>query len=212
MLFLPPPAPDRIEYREIVEGRVVCQRQFDSVRLWELDPDDLLRMGPGPATLVGRARLALPHHVRRAARMIGESTAWAERNDLLFILQALCGGRYTAQELGRMIPREAVMASVMFAKEFRQARVEGRTEAARGLCLAVVKRRHPGALARVSRHVQACDSLATLERWTVAAAELPADRFVRLVARAPLSANVGATVTRRRAPRPSRRTASRRTR
>jgi hypothetical protein len=189
-------------------------RRFDSLRVWELDPEELVRSGPGPATLVGRTRTALPRHVGKAARVIMESTAGPERNDLLFILQALCGERYTPKELARLIPREAVMASVMFAKEFRQARkqarAEGRVEAARGMCLDVVKHLHPAALARVAPVVSACDSLPTLRSWTVAAARLPASELVRFVTSGPHRRV--AAIARRRAPRPARRSAARRSR
>lgn len=112
-------------------------------------------------------------------------------------------GRYTASELEGMIPKEAVMASGMFAKEFRQARAEG----LRLSCLDIVKYRHPDVLGRVTPAVQACASVTTLRKWTLAAARLPAADFVRLVTAAP-SRKRG--VSQRRAPRPARRASVRR--
>ncbi len=212
VVFLRPPAPPRLRYREVVGGRVVHERRFDVVRLFEQHPDRLLAMGPGPAALVPRAKESRAEDVRRAAQLIDRSTQPPERNDLLYVLQALCGERYTARELAGLIPREAVMASVMFAKEFRQARAEGRAEAeARGIrshrqaCLDIVKHFHPPALGRVASAIEACDSLPMLRKWTLAAACLPQAEFVELVAGGRTSKALS-----KRSPRPSRRSASRR--
>lgn len=216
VLLLQPPAPRRLRYSESVGGRIVCERRFDALRLWELDPEQLLAMGAGPATLVGRARAAGARHVRAAARLIAATTSAPDRNDLLFILQALCGERYTPRELGRMIPKEAVMASVMFAKEFRQARAEaraegraeGRVEEARVTCLDIVRLRHPAAVGTLAPAVAACQSLPTLRAWTLAAAKLPSARLVKLVSVSMDPRKV--SISRRSAPRPSRRSVSRR--
>jgi hypothetical protein len=203
VVFLGPPAPKRMSYREGIGGQVVHERLFDIVRLWELDPDELLAMGPGPAALVGRARDPAREHVQAAVELINRDTAQQERADLLYVLQALSAERYTAQELERMIPKEAAMASGMFAKEFRQARAEG----LRLGCLDIVKYRHPTVLGRVTPMVQACASVATLRKWTLAAARLPAAAFVSLVTAAP---SVKRAASQRRAPRPARRAPVRR--
>ncbi len=213
VVFLRPPAPTHLSHREVIGGRVVHERRFDLLRLWDQDPKQLLAMGPGPAALVGRARGASPEHVRAAARLISRSTATTERGDLLYVLQALSAERYTAQELERMIPRKAAMASGMFAKEFRQARAEGRAEGVhtyRQTCLAVVSHHHPTVRRRVTPVIEACDSLPMLRKWTVAAMRLSSAELVRLVAGAGRPGKV--SVSRRRVPRPSRRSVSRRSR
>ena len=94
------------------------------------------------------------------------------------------------------------MASGMFAREFREARTEGR----RLSCLDVVKHYHPGLLGRVAPAVHACGSVTTLRKWTLAAARLPAADFMRLVT----GPAQKATISQRRAPRPGRRAAARR--
>jgi hypothetical protein len=202
VVFMGPPAPRRLSYREGIRGQVVHERHFDVLRLWDLDPDELLAMGPGPAALVGRARDSARAHVQAAVQLIMR-TALPERADLLYVLQALSAERYTARELEGMIPKEAAMASGMFAKEFRQARAEG----LRLSCLDIVKYRHPDVLGRVTPAVQACASITTLRKWTLAAARLPAADFVRLVTAAP-SRKRG--MSQRRAPRPARRASARR--
>lgn len=216
VLFLHAPAPREMAYREAIGERVVLERRFDVVRLWELDPQHLLAKGAGPAALVGLLRASRVDHVRDAVRLITRSTRPPERDDLMYVLHALSAERYTARELEGLIPRGSVMASGMFAKEFQQARAaaraEGRVEAARGVCLAVVKRMQPGAMARVAPLVAACESLATLESWTVAAARLPEHQLIRLVSGAGRHRKASLAVSRRRAPRPARRSATRRAR
>jgi len=203
VVFLRPPAPTHLSYREVIGGRVVHERRFDVLRLWAQDPEELLAMGPGPAALVGRARGSSAEHVRAAAQLIGRATTTPERGDLLYVLQALSAERYTPEELEGMIPREAAMASGMFAKEFRQARAEG----LRLSCLDIVRYRHPAVLGRVAPVVQACASVTTLRKWTLAAARLPAADFVRLVTGVP---HRKIASSQRRAPRPARRAAVRR--
>lgn len=200
-VFLRPPGPSRLSYREVIEGRVVHERHFGVLRLWQQDAETLLAMGPGPAALVGRARGSSAEHVRAAARLISRTTTAEERGDLLYVLQALSAERYTAEELERMIPRGAAMASGMFAREFREARTEGR----RLSCLDVVKHYHPGLLGRVAPAVHACGSVTTLRKWTLAAARLPAADFMRLVT----GPTHKASISQRRAPRPGRRAAAR---
>jgi hypothetical protein len=214
VFFLRPPAPAELAHKETIGKRLVHERRFDVVRLWEQNPDELLAMGPGPAALVGQAIQSGVEDVGRAVRLIRDSTQPPDRNDLLYILQALCGERYTVKELAGLIPRGAVMASVMFAKEFRQARAEARAEgraegAARGIrshrkaCLDVVSHHHPAVRGRVTPAIEACDSLPTLRKWTVAAMRLSSAEFVRLVAGATRPGN--ASVSRQRVTRPARR-------
>jgi predicted transposase YdaD len=226
VVFLRSPAPAHLSHREVIDGQVVHQRRFDVLRLWDQDPEQLLAMGPGPAALVGRARGSSAEHVRAAAQLICRSTSAAERSDLLYVLQALCAERYTAKDLERMIPREGAMASGMFAKEFRQARAEGRAQGraegraqgraegkAEGLaeavstCLEIVRHIHPTAIGRVAAAVEGCQSLPTIRKWTVAAAQLPAAEFIRLISGS--TTHGKAAVSRRRAPRPSRRSSRR---
>ncbi len=58
------------------------------------------------------------------------------------------------------------MGSGMFAKEFRQARVEGRAEGVRQTCAEIVRRFHPTLVGRVAPAIEVCDSLPTLRKWT----------------------------------------------
>jgi len=62
--------PREVAYREVLGGRVVHERRFDVVRLWEMDPERALRLGPGGAALVGLAEKTTLRLMRRAARKI----------------------------------------------------------------------------------------------------------------------------------------------
>lgn len=123
------------------------------------------------------------------------------------VLQELSSERYTSNELERMIPKGAVMASGMFAKEFRQARVEGRVEGIRQTCVDIVRRFHPALVGRAAPAIDACDSLPTLRKWTAAAMQQSSDGLERLLkeTRKP----VKASVSRQRVTRPARRAARR---
>jgi hypothetical protein len=213
VIFLHPPAPREMAYREMIGGRVVLERRFDVVRLWEIEPRRLLAMGAGPAALVGLLRDSRPDHVRNAVQLIRRSTRPPERHDLMYVLHALSSERYTPRELEQMIPKGAVMGSGMFAKELRQARAEGRAEAVRSIrqtCADIVRRFHPALVERVAPAIEACDSLPTLRKWTMAATELSDDEFASLVTG--VGKRVETSVSRQRVPRPARRTAARRRR
>jgi hypothetical protein len=155
---------------------------------------------------------AVSSSVRAAARLIGRTTAPLEAGHLLYVLQALRGERYTAQELEQLIPREAVMAGGMFAKELRLARAMGRAEglaeALRSTFLDIVGQLHPAVLGRAASVIEACHDPDVLRQWTLAAARMPTGEFVWLVRAA--APDRRTTSRQRRAPRQPRRAASRR--
>ncbi len=62
--------PRDMAYREVLGGRVVHERRFDVVRLWEMDPRRALRLGPGTAALVGLAEEATLPLIGQASRKI----------------------------------------------------------------------------------------------------------------------------------------------
>jgi hypothetical protein len=81
--------PREVAFREVLGGQVVQERRFDVVRLWEIDPERALRLGPGGAALVGAAEGTTLPLLARAARKIQRETEGVVQSDLLFILQAL---------------------------------------------------------------------------------------------------------------------------
>ena len=108
------------------------------------------------------------------------------------------------------------MGSGMFAEEFRKARAEGRAEgqaegqakALREAVLDVVRHHHPAVAAGIAPLVATCSSLPLLRRWILKASELSDEELVRLVTGS-RAAKTDAS-RQRRAPRPSKRTTSRR--
>jgi hypothetical protein len=195
------PGPRELAYREVLGGRVVHERRFDVVRLWEIDPEHALRLGPGAAALVGTAERTTLPLVRRAARKIQRETVGVVQSDLLFILQALARRRYTARELAGVIPKETVMAGSLWAEAAREGRIEGRVEGARELCLDLARQHHPDVADRAVQLIEACSDVKRLHEWALQAPRLSDSAFLDLLTE-PSGATPGTRV--RRAPRPSR--------
>ena len=211
-------------YRHRLGGRVVNEWRFDVVRLREESPERLLALGPGGAALVplsGEAGLPV---IARASRKIQREAPKAQQPDLLAILQVFAEGRYTARQLARVIPEEVTMASVLFdkvrVKERAEGRAEGwtegrteglatglakgRTQEARAICLKLAKALHPAVAGRVVPAIEACSELTRLRRWALRAPGVSDEEFARLV-----TGGGRTRPTRRRAPRPARKTVRR---
>jgi hypothetical protein len=224
VVYMKPPAPRELVFREALGGRVLSERRFDVVRLYELEAREALSLGPGGAALVGLLGGTTLDVIAQASRRIRQRAPEAEQADLLAILQCLSEGRYTARRLARVIPEEVVMGSSIFDKarqmgfERGLARgiergiekgiekgigrglAQGRLAEARELCAAVVKRHHRGIAARVLPAVTACTDVRRLHAWTLRAPEASSVELLRLVGRAPARAS-----SRSRTPRPARR-------
>ncbi len=195
VIYTKPPAPRELAFQEALFGQVVHERRFDVVRLWEHDAGEMLALGPGGAALAGLLDRGDIRVIGRASRQIRRQAPKTEHPDLLATLRALCAGRYTAEQLGRVIPKEVVMASSLY-KEVRET---ARLDEARLLCTSFVKRHHAVVAARVLPAIEACTSVARLHRWALRAPEVSSDEFVRLVRQSTV-----ARATHRRAPRPAR--------
>ena len=212
VVYLKPPAPRELVFREMLAGAVVHERRFEVVRLWELDAREALALGPGGAALVGLLDRTDLQVIGKASRQIRRQAPQAQHPDLLAILQSLSEGRYTARQLARVIPEEVVMKSSFYEKAHERGVEEGvekglqkglqkgRLDDARLLCATFVKRHHPQVAARVLPAIEACTDVARLHRWTLRAPEVPSDDLLRLVDRSAVP-----RTTHRRAPRPARR-------
>ena len=198
--------PRDLAYREVLGGRVVHERRFDVVRLWEMDPRRALRLGPGTAALIGLAEEATLPLIGRAARKIQRETKGVAQSDLLFILHALSGGKYTARELAGEIPKETVMASSLWAEAARAGRKEGRLEGAvedaRAFCVKLARENHPEVADRVVPLINACSDVEHLHEWGLQASRLSASEFLRLVTEQ--AGSRSRSSGRGRTPRPSR--------
>ena len=199
VIYMKPRAPRELAFRETVAGRVVHERHFDVVHLWELEAREALALGPGGAALVGLLRGADLRVIGMASRQIRHRAPKAQQPDLLAILQSLSEGRYTARQLARVIPEEVVMASSLFDKAIEK----GRLDEARHVCAEFVKRHHPAVAAQVQPAIAACSDVTRLHRWTLRVPEVSAADLVRLVTRSEARRS-----SCRRAPRPSRRSRS----
>ena len=196
VVYLKPPAPRELVFRERLAGAVVHERRFEVVRLWELDAREALALGPGGAALVGLLGRTDLQVIGKASRQIRRQAPQAQHPDLLAILQSLSEGRYTARQLARVIPEEVVMKSSFYEK----AHEKGRLDDARLLCASFIKRHHSLVAARMLPAIEACTNVARLHRWTLRAPEVSSDELLRLVRRSAIS-----RTSHRRAPRPARR-------
>jgi len=212
VVFVGKSAPAELSYREVLGGRVVHERRFDVVCLRELDPRRALEMGPGGAALVGRSDKVSLAHVGEAARLIQRETEGGEQSDLLFILQTLCGGRYTAKELAGVVPRETVMASSLWAEVARKGREEGAIREARAFCAALVREHHPQIADRMAPVIEACADVARLHEWGLQSTRVSDAELERLVTENVDSPPAGSRTGRGRTPRPSRRAKASRSR
>ncbi len=227
VMFLRPPAPSSLAHRESIGGRIVHERRFDVIRLWEMDPLEMIRLGPGSAALVGPMRATNLAVIARAGRRILRSAPEGQRSELASILLLLSGGRYTLKQLLSVMPREALMGSSlvkelrkMFHAEWRaealaegrtegrmEGRAEGRTEGAledaRRFVMKLVRRHHPEVERSVVRDVDECRSVSRLHDWGIAATELSGEDLVALVKRPPRPGRTAKAV--RRVVRPARR-------
>jgi hypothetical protein len=194
--------PRELAYREILDGRVVHERRFDVVRLWEMDPRLALKLGPGTAALIGLAEEATLPLIGQASRKIQRETKGAVQRDLLFKLQAFGGGKYTARELAGEIPKETVMASSLWAEAVSQGRKEGRVEGAREVCLDLARQHHPAVAARLTTLIKRCSDIERLHEWALQAPELSDAAFLKLVTEQ--AGSTSRSSGRRRTPRPSR--------
>jgi len=200
VIYLKPPAPRELVFRESLAGRILHERRFNTVRLWELDAPEALSLGPGGAALVALSRGADLEAIGRASRQIRRHAPQAQRSDLLAILQSLSEGRYTARQLARVIPEEVVMASSIFDRAIETGLARGQLDASRRVCAAFVKKHHGRVAARVLPAIKACTDVSLLQRWTLQVPDLSGDELLRLVRPAGASRS-----SRHRAPRPARR-------
>jgi hypothetical protein len=208
VIYLKAPAPHELVFRELLGGRLLHERRFDIVRLWELEAPEALSLGPGGAALVALARGADLATIGKASAQIRRLAPTAQRADLLAILQSLSEGRYTARQLARVIPEEVVMASSIFEKAIEkgiergleQGFAKGRLDESRRICAALVKRQHARVAARLLPAIEACTDVARLHRWTLQAPEVSDKELVRLV-----KPPAAARSSKHRVPRPARR-------
>jgi hypothetical protein len=199
VMYLRPPAPRELTYRQVVGGRLTNQWRFSVLRLWEVAPEQLLALGPGGAALVPLSQGTSLPLVAAASRKIQREAPLARQPDLLAILQVFAEGRYTARQLARVIPEEVAMASGLFEKAVEKGKAEGRAEEARQTCLQVAQTLHPAVAGRLVPVIEACSEPWRLRRWTLRASRLSDAEFVTLV-----TGRSRASVTRSRTSRPSR--------
>jgi predicted transposase YdaD len=168
--------PEAPVFRVMVRGQEVNRRQFDCVRLWEMEAQAALDQGlPGLAVLVPLMKGATLTRIEQAARQIEAVGAEAQQADLLALLHAFAGGKYTVEQLERIIGKERLMESWVYqqgvAEGHTKGLIEGQLAAARELCRKAVRKWHPRAGTRVWTAIEACTDVAALEEVNLNASE-----------------------------------------
>jgi len=208
VIILTPPAPATLAHEERIRGEVECHRRIRVVRLWRMRPAAAMRLGLGGAALVGLMGKPDVRVLQTAARRIWLGTRPGRHVDLWAVLRMLSEGRYTARELERVVPKEVVMASSLFAEAKRRGRAEGRAEGematARTLCSGFARQHHPAVLSEVAPIIASCSDPLRLQQWALAAPRLSDAEFLRLLSGRSASRSPART-SRSRTPRPSRR-------
>jgi hypothetical protein len=172
-----------------------------------MDPERMLRLGPGAAALIGAAEKATLPLLKRAARKIQRETKGVVRGDLLFVLRAFCRPGYTAKLAGE-IPKEMVMASSLWAEAVEEGRRQGAVAEARAFCTKLTREHHPEVAGRVVPLIEACSDVDRLHEWGLQASRLSDSEFLKLVTdqgRTPARSS-----GRGRTPRPSRKAKAKR--
>jgi len=172
--------PDEPVFRVMVRGREVNRWQFDCVRLWEIEAQAALAQGlPGLAVLVPLMKGATLGRIEQAARQIETTAPEAQQADLLALLHAFAGGKYTIKQLERIIGRDRLMESTVYqwglteglAKGEAAGLIKGQLATARALCQKAVRKWHPRAGTKVWTAIEACTDLAALEEAMLNASE-----------------------------------------
>ena len=211
--------PRELAYREVLGGRVVHERRFDVVRLWEMDPERALRLGPGAAALIGAAEKATLPLVGRAARKIQRRDEGRRAERPAVHIAGVQPAASTLPESWReRSRRRSVMASSLWAEAVRAGRKEGREEGrqqgavaeARAFCVKLARENHPEIADRVVPLINACSDVDHLHEWGLQASRLSDSEFLRLVTEQARSSSRSSG--RGRTPRPSRKAKPKRSR
>jgi predicted transposase YdaD len=184
--------PEEPVFRVMVRGREVNRWQFDCVRLWEMEAQAALAQGlPGLAVLVPLMKGVTLGRIEQAARQIETVGAEAQQADLLALLHAFAGGKYTIEQLERIIGRDRLMESTVYQWGLTEGLAKGRAEgeaaglikgqltAARELCREAVRKWHPRAGVKVWSAIERCTDPAVLKDVTLNASEWSLEQIKR---------------------------------
>lgn len=102
-------------YQRQAWGRHALTFDFDVVKVWELDPEDLLRRAiPGQLPLVPYAGGATEKHVERAFRALDSVNPDERRGELQAALVAFAENVFPDQNWAARMPKELYMGSTIY--------------------------------------------------------------------------------------------------
>jgi predicted transposase YdaD len=180
--------PEEPVFRVMVRGQEVNRWRFDCVRLWEIEAQAALAQGlPGLAVLVPLMKGATLTRIEQAARQIEATTPEARQADLLALLHAFAEGKYTVEQLERIIGKERIMESSVYQWGRAQGQAEGRAEGEavgllkgqREMCREAVRKWHPRAGAKVWSAIEQCTDPEALKDVMLNASEWSLEQIKR---------------------------------
>src|SRR5262249_28473209 len=166
-------------FQVVLAGREINRWTFEELYLWELDARQAVKHGaPGVWALVplmrgGRDHAVFEEAVRRIEKAFPQ-TGLSEAEDVLL---ALAQRYYTVTELSRIVGRDRMIQGSIY----EWGRQEGRLDAERRLCAALVRKHHPGVFEKARPLIDACQDPDRLESWALAASDLSDADFLRLI-------------------------------
>jgi hypothetical protein len=179
VVYLEPPKPkEPLVFRVMLAGREVNRWRFEEICLWDMDAREALKSGSGlaPLTPLMRGGMSL-EIIEEAVHRIPEVFPRDRRAIAEEVLLAFARQHYTISSLSPLVGRER-MAQL---RAYTEALAEGRLQASRELCSALIRKHHPEVFTQVMPLVEACTDAAKLECWGLSASDVGDAEFVKLV-------------------------------
>ena len=178
VLYLYSPKPRRPPvFRIMLADREINRWTFEELSLGDFDARKTCRVAqPGLLALVPLMHGGDEEDVLvTAAARIRETLPASSSSDAEDVLMILAGRHYTYEELFRLLGRDRVIQSSLYAG--------GVVEGEKRLCVALIAKYHPHVLEQARPMIEACEDPARLQEWALAAPELNDSELLKLLGR-----------------------------
>jgi hypothetical protein len=179
VIYLQPPRPkEPLVFRVTLAGREVNRWRFDEIYLWDMDARETLKSAGGFAPLTPLMRGGTDLDViAEAVHRIPEVFPEDRRAIAEEVLLAFARQHYTISSLSPLVGRER-MAQL---RAYTEALAEGRLQAGREMCSALMLKHHPEVFAQLRPVIETCTDPATLELWALSATDMDDAEMMKLV-------------------------------
>lgn len=158
------------------DGKLISEFHYDILRLWQLQPEDILSGGLGTlplATLTKVGKRQIPEIIRQVQQRLTAETTKPHARELMQTMFELTGLRYPVDELSQLFQGvQGMRESSVFQAGLDEGREEGRLEA----MLRMVLKYGVSRLGRPSKRIQSeIENVKQLKK-----AEHMADRVLKI--------------------------------